>query len=276
MVETPTQIDEQTAGPRPWLRWLFAGLLLFALLPGQIIAGIPLILVEVFRQAGFNPTDAEISFILESMLTSERGLWVALLAAAFACGLTLAAALLWALLFRGRGWRLNEWLAWQAPQGLRLWMVAPLTLAALVAIGFGLTLVFGETEVAIQAALFETPGLKIAAGLIVATIVPLAEELTFRGALYSAALAQSQRRRGDAPAWRQHLLPFLLVTLSFGGAHLLAGFDSLGSIVQVFALSAFITSLRAVSASVTPAVLAHMLWNSSAALMMILAPSLGL
>lgn len=69
-------------------------------------------------------------------------------------------------------------------------------------------------------------------------------------------------------------MPFVIVSLLFGGAHLLAGFATLAAIVQIVLLSAYLTALRAVSGSVRPSLVAHMVWNMAGAVALILANSI--
>jgi len=255
-----------TAPPRG-LRWVLAFTLLFALLPLQIIIGVPLFFVFFAVQFKDARALADMTTTLDLLIDSDWMIWLALAAAGIAGAVTVAAALLWPRLI---GWfrsdlrfDLAEWIAWRRPRYLQLWMVPIVTLGALLIGGLGLSYLFGETEVQVQLMLFRTPALRVFSTLLVSTLVPLSEELAFRGGLYTALL---RPRREDEPRLRRHITPFLVTMILFGAVHLLSGFETAGAIIQVFVLSAFITALRTATGSVWPSIVAHATWNLAAAL----------
>jgi membrane protease YdiL (CAAX protease family) len=241
-------------------------------LPMQIVIALPVMVVVIL----FNDVSA-----YDDLLESPVLLWLSLLAAALAGLLTLAVAWLWPAL-----WRLirqgsvpaSEWLAWRRPRRIPLWAVLPVTLLALLLIGGGIGLLadqlgLGTTEISLQMQLFSTPALQAASIVIVSTIVPAAEELIFRGALYNALL------RPAAPGLtgrRRHAAAFVVTSLAFASVHLLAGFETPASILQIVLLSAYLTALRTYTGSVTPSIVAHTVWNLAAAVGLTLANTLGL
>ncbi len=253
-------------------RWLLAFAMLFMLLPFQLIIGLPLLAVGLLSTAGPISTPGEMSRALDAFIETDLVIWLALVAAAIAGASAVLVALGWPAIMRlfgsGAPGSAAEWLAWRQPERIKLWMVPLMTLPAVVVVGYGVTALFGEPEIQIQLDLFRTPLMGAVATLVVSTIVPLAEELTFRGALYSALLGRGPAtiREGIRP----HIVPFVVTTILFAAVHLLSGFETVGAILQVLILSAFITTLRAVSGSVLPPLVAHIVWNFSAALLLML------
>ncbi len=161
----------------------------------------------------------------------------------------------------------GEWLAWVRPRYLPLWSVPLLTVPVLVLVGLVVFMQFGPTEIDIQMQLFSTPALQAVSLLVVSTIVPVAEEFVFRGALYNALLRPERLRAtpdgepGGVRRWQRHVVPFIITTLAFASVHLLAGFETVAAIIQIMLLSMFLTLLRSVTGSVKSSVAAHLLWN---------------
>jgi membrane protease YdiL (CAAX protease family) len=255
----------ETAPPQQpsWIgRWLFAGLLFFAYLPMQLVLAIPVMGV-IFMVEG---PDLD----LDALMQSELLIWLTLAAAAVAGALAILLALVWPVcwkLLTRRRTDLADWLAWRRPERLPLWVVPLITLPLLVAVGLGVSMLFGETEIEIQMLLFSTPVLSVASAVVVSTVVPAAEEFIFRGALYNALLRSA---RPGEPRWKRHAIPFAAVTLLFAGVHLLAGFETIAALIQILLLSAFLTALRSWSGSVKASLVAHLVWNLTAAVLMTL------
>lgn len=241
-------------------RWLLAGALFMAYLPMQVLLAIPAVAVVVAVGGATS---------LDELLESELLLWLTLGAAALAAALTIVVALAWPWLWRlltSRNVPLGEWIAWRLPEKLPLWTVPLLTLPMLLLVGALVSLLFGPTEIEIQLQLFSTPALRVASAIIVSTVVPVAEEVIFRGAIYSALLPPEAGQGG----WRRHVLPFVVTALLFAAVHLLAGFETAAAIIQILILSSFLTALRTVTGSVMPSMLAHLVWNFTAAMGLIL------
>ena len=247
-------------------RWMLTGTLLMTYLPMQIIVAIPLVTIALLS--------GKITS-LESLTNPEDPmvLWMSLIAAAIAGVLTIGAALAWPAVWRfftTRDIKLADWLAWRKVERVPLWAVPVVTLAVILGSGLLASTTLGPTEVDLQVKLFSLPGLGALATVVVSTIVPVAEEFIFRGALYGAVL-------GDRlTGWQRHIAPFVLTTILFGAVHLLAGFQAAGSIVLIFLLSAYLTALRAVTGSVKTSIVAHLVWNLTAAVTLALSSFYGL
>lgn len=267
-------VNEKPVQPTGGSRWLLALLMLFMLLPVQLIVGIPLILVALLFITGGDFSLESVNTVMMDFATSDWAIWLTLLTAAVAAGLAIALAFIWPRLSKpgGQTFSFREWFAADPPEGwIKLYLVPPITLGVMILSGLGLNSLMGESEVSVQLLLFGTPALQIASTLVVSTFVPLAEELTFRGALYNALLGDADRQ---ATKKRPHLLPFLITSIAFAAVHLLAGFDTIGALVQVFLLSLYITFLRWRTGSVLPSIVAHATWNFITALLLALSINL--
>jgi membrane protease YdiL (CAAX protease family) len=241
-------------------RWLLTGVLFTAYLPLQIVFAVPFVIVAILSggmQAAENPA---------ALLESQFLLWATLASAALAGAVTVVLAAVWPWLWQlvsGRLITWREWFAWQKPRYIKLWMVPPITLPILVVVGLVVVTFFGPAEIQIQLDLFSTPALGAASTVVVSTVVPVAEELLFRGALYNALLKPGSPKN---PGWRRHILPVTVTALSFAAVHLAAGFETAAAIIQIVLLSAYLSLLRAVTGSVQTNITAHAVWNALAAL----------
>lgn len=196
--------------------------------------------------------------------------WMALLSALLAALLTLLIAWSWPSVWShatAQRYPPDDWIAWRKPHTLPLWSVPLLTLVMLVVVGYGVTLLIGPADIDLQVQLFSTRKLQIVSVLAVSTVVPLAEEIIFRGALYNALLSSA---RAGVPFWRRHLAPFVVSSVAFALMHLLAGFSTAASLVMVLLLSFYLTALRTISASILPSIVGHMVWNLIGALVIVL------
>lgn len=263
-------VEPDPAGqPSPLARWLLAGALFTAYLPMQIALGIPAIVVALLATGQAGATN------LAELADTPAVVWATLLVAGMAAALTIGVAAAWGPVWNWLGAgriALADWLAWRKPRHFPLWLVPLMTLPMLAVIGLLVVMRFGPVEIGIQMQLFSTPARQAASTLVVTTVVPVAEELIFRGALYNALLRPA---RAGVSAIQRHALPFAVSSVLFGAVHILAGFVTVGAIVQVMLLSFYLTGLRAVSGSVKASVVGHVSWNAVAALALIVVNQTG-
>src|SRR5262249_39040784 len=125
-------------------------------------------------------------------------------------------------------------------------------------VSIAVSAVLGPSEVDAQLQLFTSPARQIFATLVVSTVVPIAEELIFRGGLYSALLPPSHF---STPKWTDHVLPVLVTSPMFSLVHLLGGFQTLPPFIAVGMLSLYLGLLRAFTGSVKASIVGHMTWN---------------
>jgi membrane protease YdiL (CAAX protease family) len=123
----------------------------------------------------------------------------------------------------------------------------------IVLVGVSLTTDIAEIE--IQAQMFSTLPLQITSFIVVSTVVPLAEEVIFRGALFNAVM------RPSATGLRGLAVPVIVSSIAFAVLHVPSGFVMLGPILQITLLAFYLGVLRAATDSVIPSVVAHMTWN---------------
>lgn len=259
--DTTGPLPDAHTGPPRKARWVLFVVLFIIYMPFQLVLG--LLAVGYLRLTG--RLDAMPDW--DVFLFTETGIWVTVLAAMAAALITIAAALGWP-----RFWRrlagslyggLDGWLAWRKPLRIRLWHVPAITLLFLLLVSGGVQVLIGPAEVEAQLFLFSSTGLQIASTLIVSTVVPVAEEFLFRGALYNALLVPAW---ADIRDWRRHLMPFVITSLLFALLHLPTGFETAASIVLITLFSMYLSALRAVTDSVQASVTAHLVWNVVAAL----------
>jgi len=253
----PPSADE---GPSRLSRWALAAALFTAYAPMQLVFALPVVLIAYLL--GMFRTASDLQNL--SLLA-----WMALLSGLLAALLTLLIVWSWPRVWShatGQCYTLADWIAWRKPHTLPLWSVPLLTLVMLVVVGCGVTLLIGPTGLDLQMQLFSTRRLQVISGLAVSTIVPLAEEIVFRGALYNALLPPA---RADIPFWRRHLTPFVVCSVFFALLHVLAGFNTAASLVMALLLSFYLTALRTISGSILPSIAGHMMWNLIGALALV-------
>jgi len=270
----PVLPESRQADPPRVGRWALAGLVIGAFIAVQIAVFLPV----AFAIAAADPLMAqgEYQAALEAFLSSDEGLLLTVLAAALAGLTTVLMSFSWPWLWNrvSRGPRFNagDWLAWRPPDRLPLWLVPLVTVPLLLTVAFGVTTVFGESQVDEQILLFSSPLLRVVSALVVSFIAPLAEEVVFRGALYNALLLP---RAAHGRGWERHIVAFVVTSLVFAAMHFFAGFDRLGSILMITVFSLYLTALRAYTGSVQPSVVAHMVWNMIGSAALILANLTG-
>ncbi len=266
-MEATLPTNDRPAEPSRWSRWVLVGALFTTYVPMQIVFAIPLLAVAVLTGQIRSMAD-----LTNTSLVLGMGLFAVALSAA----LTIVVAGMWPRLW-GQFSRVRvafaDWMSWHRSERISLWAVPPLTVFVLGGIELGLAQIVGSAEIEVQMQLFSTPELQAASLIVVSTVVPIAEELIFRGALYNALLAHAP---ANTPAWRQHLVPFTIVALTFAAIHLLAGFETGAALLQIALLSMFLTALRTITGSVKASIVAHLAWNLLAAVGMILANTLGM
>ncbi|MBN1313098.1 MAG: CPBP family intramembrane metalloprotease [Anaerolineae bacterium] len=244
--------------PPRWALFVLMALMMLSYLGLQMVIALVVVIWMVITDQSVAP---------EALASSEMFTWVSLVSGAVGAVATVCLALVWPRLWHWVSSRDNGgiegWLGWRRPLHLSLWIVPIMTLPFMLLVVLGVTQVFGEAEVDVQLLLFTTPSLRIATSIVVSTIIPLAEELIFRGALYNALLPS---KREAVPEWQRQALPLIVTSILFAAVHLLAGFETPAAIVQVTILSFYLGGIRAVTGSVKSSVAGHVTWNLVSAL----------
>jgi membrane protease YdiL (CAAX protease family) len=251
-------------------RWLFAITAFASYIGVQLLVVIVALMVLI----GSGQIDATNEAALMEYLQSQSGLLLAIGATALASIATIITGFIWPSLWggilNGGRYSMADWLAWRPLKYIPGWLVVVMTIPLVFIMGLVVTALFGDSSVEAQLMLFEGPLLQVLTPLVVALIVPLAEEIVFRGALYGAILPKSADPNNPEAGWQRHIVPFLVTSIAFAAVHLAAGFERTGSIVQIMLLSMYLTWLRAFTGSMKSSVIAHMTWNSLGAIVIVL------
>lgn len=237
-------------------RWVLAVLLLLAYGGVQFAIVIPVVILMML--SGEVQTD-------QDLLNSSLFAWTGIVSIGLAALTTIVAVLLWLQvwrwLFPTRPFTAAVWLAWRKPVRLRLWMI-PVMMFPCFAVMLFAALYAEIQQISVQVILFRTGTLRVITTAVVTTVVPVAEELIFRGALYNALLPRAQEGMTVVERGLRHVMPFTITTLLFATMHVLSGFVAVGPIIQITMLSVFLGGLRALSGSVQTSVVGHVLWNA--------------
>jgi len=252
-ISAPALAPHEPPAPSRFGRWLLALALFGAYFAVQIVVAIPFIAWLMITKPNLDQAD---------LGNEPLVVWATLIGAGVAAGTTAVVAWawpsVWKFLSQQEPFTQAEWIGWATPRHIPLWLVGALTLPIVFAITFGVQAAVGPSEVAVQQALFTSPLRQIVASLVVATVVPLAEELIFRGALYKALLIA---RPVASMKWTDHILPVAITTVLFALVHGLAGFDSLPPFLAIGGLALYLGVMRAITGSVKSAIVGHVVWN---------------
>lgn len=268
--ESTSETSTGTAGPGRLMKGINASILFIAYIPGQLLFMVPAVLFMVFQDPNIT---------MEEAASSDTFLLFSIIATGMAAALTITIAWAWPKVLRRAGipaFSGSEWLGWVKPTRIPLWLVPLVTIPMMLFISGGVTALsnmvdIGDAEVSIQLEMFRTPAMQIVTTIVVSTVVPLAEELIFRGAVYGALV---RRDDGTRTRWQRHRLAFIITALAFGLVHVPAGFTSAAAILAIVLLSVFLTLLRYLSGSVKPSVVAHTTWNLMSAIGMVVAANM--
>jgi len=144
--------------------------------------------------------------------------------------------------------------------GFRWWHVI-LILFAMISFFALFLAIFGEQENDFDKLLKSSRGAIYAVAFIATFSAPIVEELVYRGVLYSAV----RRTLNTAAA-------VILITVLFGGVHLLQYWGDLATIFSLFTLSLGLTLVRAFTGNVLPCIALHFVFNGIQTTLLVLEP----
>jgi membrane protease YdiL (CAAX protease family) len=133
----------------------------------------------------------------------------------------------------------------------------------LLAIGLAITKLWGGSKTDLDLLLESSTAARIAVALVAVLTAPLAEELIYRGVLYSALERAANRA-----------ISVVVVSLLFAGVHVLQYKDNIGVILAITLLSFTLTLSRAYTGSLIPPFIIHLVFNGIQAIFIILSPYL--
>jgi membrane protease YdiL (CAAX protease family) len=133
----------------------------------------------------------------------------------------------------------------------------------LLAIGWAVTKLWGGDRTQLDAIVESSMAARIATALVAVATAPLAEEVVYRGMIYSPL----ERAAGKGVA-------IAIVSLLFAGVHVFQYINNVGVIVVITILSFTLTFARAYTGSLLPPFIIHLVFNGIQSLFIILAPFL--
>jgi membrane protease YdiL (CAAX protease family) len=237
--------------------WILATLLGSSYMIGQLVLTVPVLVWLLATKQLSSRQDA---------LDSQPMILTALAAVAVASAATIVLALVWPAVWRAishqAGLSTADWVGWRPIQVIPWWTIPLITLFVVGGLSAAIALLLHDNGSNLQAKLFETDLSRILASLTVTTVVPVAEELIFRGALFNALMPSGK----GLTSWQRNLAPVIITAMVFAVIHRFAGIDTLAGMVQITMLSFYLSGLRAVTGSVKASMVAHFTWNLLGAL----------
>ena len=132
---------------------------------------------------------------------------------------------------------------------------------ALLAIGLAITTLWGCSKTQLDALVESSMAARIATALVAVLTAPLAEELIYRGVLYSSLERATNRA-----------ISIVIVSLLFAGVHVLQYMQNIGVILVITLLSFTLTLSRAYTGSLIPPFIIHLVFNGIQAIVIVLTP----
>lgn len=139
--------------------------------------------------------------------------------------------------------------------------LAVLLAFVLLVIGWAVTQVLGGNKTQLDLLVESSLAARFATAFVAVFTAPLAEELIYRGVLYSAL----ERAAGVAVA-------VVVVSLLFAGVHVFQYWNNIGVITVITLLSLTLTLARAYSGSILPPFIIHLVFNGIQGLVLVLSP----
>lgn len=175
-----------------------------------------------------------------------------------------ALALTWAIL-RFRVERPLVALGFERGRSWLLALTPPMTFLVMIGVTLFVTTLLGLEELSVEAQemLFETPSIGVVSAIVVSTLVPLIEEILFRGLIFEPI----RYRLGNGWA-------VVVSGMLFAGAHLLmvtTGEAIVGLVAIWLSLGLFLGALRVYTGTLWGPILGHATWNVIASLGALLA-----
>jgi membrane protease YdiL (CAAX protease family) len=140
-------------------------------------------------------------------------------------------------------------------------LLSVLLALALLAIGIAITKLWGGNKTQLDLLLESSTAARVAVALVAVLTAPLAEELIYRGVLYSALERVAHRA-----------ISVVVVSLMFAGVHVLQYQENISVILVITLLSFTLTLARAYSGSLIPPFIIHFVFNGIQAIFIILSP----
>lgn len=253
-VEPPTQFDPDNP---PW--GLLAGMLTWAGSVALLFAMSFLLLIP-YAVMNFKGSSADGQALAEFLMTDKTAILLQILSAIPAHLLTLGIA--WAVVTRFGKRPFWQALGWTWGRRIGFWTSAGLALF-LYLVGIALILLFGQQKTQLDLIVESSRAASYAIAFLAVFTAPIAEEVVYRGVLYSAL----QKKIGVYGAIIGVMALFTLV-------HVPQYWPNFGVIAAVGLLSLALTLVRAYTGRLLPCFVIHLIFNGIQALLIVLEPYL--
>lgn len=146
---------------------------------------------------------------------------------------------------------------------LAMGLLCVLLALVLLAIGYVVTKFWGGGKTQLDLLVESSLPARVATALVAVVTAPIAEELIYRGMLYSSLERAANK-----------VIAVILVSLLFAGVHVFQYLNNVGVILVITILSFTLTLARAYTGSLLPPFLIHLVFNGIQAIFIVLAPFL--
>ncbi|HEX5966572.1 MAG TPA: type II CAAX endopeptidase family protein [Pyrinomonadaceae bacterium] len=246
--------------PNPFLPWLeaikgfvvwFLSVIMLAVVP--VLVALPYM---IYQWVKFGPPRPE------ALMQDKTLIFLSILGVLPTHLLTLA--LVWLFVTEGGKRPFLEALSFHWPRSssrLVTTLLCVLLALVLLGVGYAVTTLWGGSKTQLDLLVESSMAARVATALVAVITAPLVEEVIYRGALYSPI----ERVLGKGVA-------VLIVSLLFAGIHVLQYSQNIGVIVVITILSFTLTLSRAVTGSLIPPFLIHLVFNGIQAIFIVLTP----
>ena len=141
----------------------------------------------------------------------------------------------------------------------RVTLISVLVALGLYALAYGVTNIFGGNKTDLDRLIESSMYTRVATALVAVATAPLIEEVIYRGVLYPAV----EKMTGTVFA-------IIVVSLLFAGVHVWQYKDNVGVILVITLLSFTLTAARAVTGSMLPSFIIHLVFNGIQSVLIVL------
>lgn len=172
--------------------------------------------------------------------------------------ITLAFA--WFLVTEGGRRSFGKTVGWEWPgRPKRVTLISVLIALGLYALAFGVTSIYGGNKTDLDRLIESSMYTRVATALVAVATAPLIEEVIYRGVLYPAV----EKMTGAVFA-------IIVVSLLFAGVHVWQYKDNIGVILVITLLSFTLTVARAVTGTMLPSFIIHLVFNGIQSVLIVL------
>ncbi len=251
----PEKLEPAPLGPNnpPWGPLEASGLWVMSV---ALILFVPLIFLAPYLAASGRGMENQ-DEVLQFLKSDPTAVFLQILAIVPAHLLTIGLA--WLIVTRGNKFPFRTMLGWQRG-GFRWWHYC-MILGLFIVIAQLVTMVWPEQENELIRLLQTSRSAVYIVAFVATFTAPFAEELVYRGVLYSALQKWFGLRAG-----------FLSVTILFTLVHVLQYYPSYSTIFLLFLLSLTLTAIRVKTGNLFPCIVLHTLFNGLQSLLLIIEP----